>query len=263
MADDEVQEFPTPAGFSDDDIPVIGDHMLQADVEFEAGMSAVPVVGLAIMVACIIAFGFQVDHGGLADLNKLKAMGALDRPLVLEQGQVWRMLSATFLHANFDHILGNIIMLYIMGVGCEHAFGRAQTLTLYVMAGFCGSALSLLDGRVSVGASGAIFGMAGALVAALWWHRRKLHVRDRRIGIILLVWAAYQLFIGWLTPQIDNFAHLGGFVSGCLMGIVFPPAVLQGRAEVGSKISTNVELFLSCSALAATAFFFIPRLVSS
>lgn len=252
--------FPEPAGFEDDDIPVIGDDMLHPEVEFEAGMSPLPTASLALIAACVVTFGFQVARGGLADLNKLRDLGALD-PARVEQGEVWRLLSATFLHGNFDHVLGNVIMLYILGMGCEHAFGRSQFLALYVASGLCGSLLSLTGGQVSVGASGAIFGLAGALVATLWKHRARLHVRDRRIGLILVAWSLYQLLIGALLPQVDNRAHLGGLLGGTALGLILRPAVLEGRAEVNARGITTAYLVLAASALVATAALFVPRLL--
>jgi membrane associated rhomboid family serine protease len=104
MAFQDERFSPEPRGFEDDDIPVIGDDMLHPEVEFEAGMSPVPMVSVAVIAACVVTFGFQVARGGLNDLNVLREMGALD-PDRVKQGEIWRLLSATFLHGNFDHIL--------------------------------------------------------------------------------------------------------------------------------------------------------------
>ena len=215
--------------------------MLHPEVEFEAGMSAVPIVSVALIAACVVAFGVPGRPGRPERPESVRAMAAMD-PALVKQGEVWRLLSAAFLHGNFDHILGNVIMLYILGMGCEHAFGRSQFLALYVASGLCGSLLSLTGGRVSVGASGAIFGLAGALVATLWRHRARLHVRDRRIGLLLVAWAGYQLFIGAMLPQVDNLAHLGGLLGGIVLGLVLAPAVLEGRAEVNARATTTAGL---------------------
>lgn len=260
MASPDDFAFPEPPGFEDDDIPVIGDSMLAPEVEFEAGMSAVPAVSMTLITSCVVIFGIQVVHGGLVDLTKLRDMGAMD-PELVEKGEAWRLLSATFLHGNFNHIFGNLVMLYILGMGCEHAFGRSQFLTLYVASGLCGSLLSLSGGRISVGASGAIFGLAGALIATLWRHRARLHVRDRRIGLILVAWACYQLFIGAIMPQVDNRAHLGGLIGGTLLGLVLRPAVLEGRPAVDARVTTRAGLVLASAALIGTAAFFVPRLL--
>jgi rhomboid protease GluP len=253
-------EFLQPAGFEEDEIPVISDAMLHPDVDFEAGMSPVPPVCLALMAACVLGFVAEASRGALADVGKLRALGALSRPEV-EAGQVWRLVSPIFLHGGFDHLFGNMVALYILGMACEHGFGRPQFLTLFVAAGVGGSLLSLWGGRVSVGASGAIFGLIGAMVTMLWRHRGRLHLRDRRIGGVLFLWAIYQFFLGALSPGIDNLAHFGGFVTGALLGLVLRPAVLVGKAEVASQPLAQAGLAATVAALIGTAIFFVPRLV--
>jgi rhomboid protease GluP len=256
-------EFPAPVGFDDEEIPVIDDRMMHEQVDFEARMSPWPVVSLALMAACAFAFGFQVSNGSLEDRGKILHAGALERDLVTGQGEAWRMVSAMFLHGGLDHLIGNLLMLYILGMACEHGFGRPQFLALYVAAGLCGSLLSLVGGRPSVGASGAIFGLAGALIVLFWRYRGRLHVRDQRVGIVLAVWAAYQLALGFLNPAVDNLAHLGGLLGGALMGLVLSPAVLEGRAEVAARPTTWVGAALAAAALGAAAVFFVPRLLGA
>lgn len=252
--------FPEPPGFDDDAIPVIDDAMIHGDVDFEAGMSWLPPVSLALMVACALVFGFQAARGGLDDVKRLGEMGALVPDLV-RQGEAWRLISATFLHGNLDHLLGNLLILFVLGMACEHGFGRPQFLLLYVASGVVGSLCSLVGGRVSVGASGAIFGLAGALIALFWRHRGRLHMRDRRIGIVLACWAAYQFLLGLTNPSVDNLAHLGGLLGGTVLGLVLRPAVLDGRDTVAARLTSRAGLLLSCAGLLATAVYFLPRLV--
>ncbi len=258
---DYQDKFPDSPRFHEDEIPTIDDGMLHAEsVDFEARMSPWPAVSLVLIVACVIAFGFQAAGGGLDDLDTLVSQGALERDRV-EQGEVWRMLSATFMHGSIDHLLGNLLILYVLGMACEHGFGRPQFLVLYVAAGLTGSLLSLLGGRPSVGASGAIFGLAGALIVLFWRFKGRLHVRDARIGLVLGVWAMYQLGLGLINPAVDNFAHLGGLLGGIAMGLVLRPAVLDGRREVAAHPLTRVGFVLAILALGTTAAYFVPRLM--
>ncbi len=120
---DDREPFPEPAGFEDDEIPVIDDAMLHSDVDFEAGMSWLPPVSLALMVACALVFAAQMAAGPLDDVERLGKMGALVPDLV-GQGEVWRLISATFMHRNIDHLLGNLLILFVLGMACEHGFGR-------------------------------------------------------------------------------------------------------------------------------------------
>lgn len=264
MTDPGPDAFPAAPGFDDDDIPVISRAMIDhgEPVDFEARMKPWAPWTVAIMLACVLAFGFQVSRGGLEKLDVLVRQGALSREHVLD-GEWWRLWSATFLHGSPDHLIGNLLILLVLGMACEHGFGGPQFLVLYLSAGLTGSLLSLTGGeRPSVGASGAIFGLAGALIALFWRHRDRLHLRDRRIGTVLGVWAVYQLFLGILQPAVDNRAHLGGLLGGMLMGLVLRPAVLDGRREVARHPVTIASLALALLVLIATATEFLPGLTA-
>jgi rhomboid protease GluP len=206
---------------NDDDIPTIGETMLaRPRVDFERGMSFTPPVTILLCIACTAAFGWQLSTGALANEDAIIKAGALNGPRVFA-GEWWRMLSAVFLHGGPDHLIGNMVVLFILGMACEHAYGCIRFVPLYLLAGLGGSALSLVNGQTSVGASGAIFGLAGALVAFFAKYRHEYQLRDLRVGTVLLVWAIYQFAIGYTNPIIDNFAHAGGFATGLLVGAVF------------------------------------------
>ncbi len=257
----DFDAIPTPPGFDDEDLPVIGAAMLDHGpaVDFEARMPALPRVSVGIALACVAAFGFEVARGALTDLDRLVAVGALV-PDRVRDGEVWRLLSAVFLHGSLDHLVGNLLMLYVLGMACEHGFGGPQFLALYVGAGLTGALLSLTGDQPSVGASGAIFGLAGALIVLFVRFRDRLHLRDRRIGIVLAFWALYQLGLGLLNPAVDNRAHLGGLLGGALLGFVLRPAVLEGRESVRRRPLAIAGLAAAVAALALTAVVFVPRL---
>lgn len=237
----------------DDDEPLdLDPSMLHPEVDFEKGIALFPPVTALLMLACIICFAGQVSQNALDNLDNIVECGALSRPEV-ERGEVWRLVSAMFLHGGAEHLFGNLVMLYILGMACEHGFGRPQFIILYVTAGVCGSCCSLLSNQVSVGASGAIFGLAGGIIVFFWRHRHRLHLRDKRIGFVLAIWALYQFSLGWLMPEIDNFAHLGGLVSGALLGLLLRPALLDGKAEVASHPLT-VALTLGSMSILGIAF---------
>lgn len=252
-------EFINSSPDPDEDIPLIDAGMLHPTVDFEANMGWFPPLTLGLMLACAIVFGFQAATGGLVNPQRLIEMGALSRAEV-EQGEVWRMLSATFLHGSVEHLVGNLMMLYVLGLACEHGFGRSQALFLYVVAGLGGSAASLLNPKISVGASGAIFGLAGALITLFRRHRHTLHVRSGRIGIVVGFWALFQIVLGFTDPNIDNLAHIGGFGAGLILGWFLPPAILYDRSEFESRVATRTMLFAACLALIAMSIRFIPRL---
>jgi rhomboid protease GluP len=165
--------------------------------------------------------------GALESREAIVAMGALARERVAA-GDYWRLLTAPWLHGSVDHLLGNGIALYILGMVCESAFGRAQFLVLYVLSGLAGSLLSVvMSPGPSVGASGAIFGLQGAAIVLFRMHRNRLLVRDRRVGLVLIIWALYTIVGGFMEPLIDNGAHIGGALGGALIARYLHPVVLS------------------------------------
>jgi rhomboid protease GluP len=196
-------------------------------IEFEKGMSWAPPATLVLIGLYVVTFIWQVATGALASQEAILAAGALDGGAVA-RGEVWRLVSATFLHGGIEHLFGNAIMFYIVGIGLEHALGTRQMLWVYSVAGLGGSVLSaLLTDGPSVGASGAIFGVMTGLVAVLHRHRARIMLRDRRIALVLALLAGWQLFQGAFTPYVDNWAHLGGAMAGFWLAWKLEPAMLE------------------------------------
>jgi rhomboid protease GluP len=197
----------------------------ESRVDFERGMSVFPWLCLGLIVANTAVFAWELAVGALGSTASITAAGALHRESVLH-GEVWRMPWSMFLHGDVAHLVGNCVVLYILGMGLEHAVGFVSTAGVYLFAGLCGAALSLLmQPGPGVGASGAIFGLAGALVVFLYRFRHVYYVRDKQIGYVLLAWAVFQIVTGFLDPRIDNFAHLGGFAGGALAALTVRPRV--------------------------------------
>ena len=152
-------------------------------------------------------------------------------PLV-QQGEVWRCFTAIFLHGGLLHVGLNMLALHQAGQIVERLFGRAGFIVIYVAAGLLGSLASLWwkPGPVSVGASGAIFGVYGALLAYLLRQRGSVPVevfREMRSGTLGFI--GYSLFAGFSLPGIDNAAHIGGLVGGLLLGAAFAEPVVAPR----------------------------------
>ena len=195
-------------------------------IDFERGMRHAPPLILFLIAANLAMFAWEIAAGALADRETIVEAGALVRERVLA-GEWWRIMSAMFLHGGVDHILGNVIVLYIVGLACEHAFGGARTALVYLASGVAGGLLRLAAGPgPSVGASGAIFGVIAAVVVVLYRYQDRFYVRDKRIGFVLLVWAGWQILTGLANPFIDNFAHLGGLAGGTLAALAVRPRLL-------------------------------------
>ncbi|XWS37784.1 hypothetical protein CRYUN_Cryun19dG0074900 [Craigia yunnanensis] len=155
--------------------------------------------------------------------STLKKLGALDWTKVVLNHQGWRLLTCIWLHAGVIHLLANMLSLVFIGIRLEQQFGFVRIGILYLLSGFGGSVLSSLFIRnnISVGASGALFGLLGAMLSELitnW----TIYTNKAAALLTLLVIIAINLAIG-ILPHVDNFAHIGGFLTGFLLGFVLLP----------------------------------------
>lgn len=154
-------------------------------------------------------------------------------PLTLH-GQPWRLLTSAFLHGGVAHLLMNMTSLVFLGLLTERLTGSRRLLLLYLLCGVAGSLASLwwhAQGVNSVGASGAIFGLYGVLLATLL-RRPGAFSRPQRytVGLFVLYLLAGSLAGGLQTYTTDNAAHIGGLVTGAVLGAAFPPPAAAGTA---------------------------------
>ena len=140
-------------------------------IDFEDGMTYAPRATLGLLVVMLVVFAWEVSIRAFASRQAIVDAGALVRWRVLE-GELWRIGSATFLHGNVDHLLGNCVSLYVLGMACEHAVGWRRMLSVFAAGAIGGWGLSLVANQgPSVGASGAIFGVMGAVMWLLFQYR--------------------------------------------------------------------------------------------
>ncbi|KAF6137807.1 hypothetical protein GIB67_040515 [Kingdonia uniflora] len=153
--------------------------------------------------------------------STLEKMGALEVNKVVHGHQPWRLFTCIWLHAGIFHILANMLSLLFIGIRLEQEFGFVRIGLLYIVSGFGGSLMSALfiQSSISVGASGALFGLLGGMLSELitnWTiYANKLAALLTLVFIIVI-----NLAVG-ILPHVDNFAHIGGFISGFLLGFVF------------------------------------------
>ena len=148
-------------------------------------------------------------------------IGELDAVAVLRYGEYGRILSSTFLHAGIEHLFNNMVILFFLGAMIEKVTGHLQFLILYLLSGIGANICSLIykviamERIASVGASGAIFGLDGVLLAWILLDRRSMpDVTPKRV--ILMI--ALSLYNGFTAQNVDNAAHVGGLLTGFLAG---------------------------------------------
>ena len=173
----------------------------------------VPFVTYTIAAINVIMFGIEFLMGSTTDTRVLIQLGAKVDELIAA-GQYWRLVTPIVLHAGFEHLLFNSIALLIWGQHAEMLLGRIKYIICYLVAGISGSLLSFaLSASVSIGASGAIFGIFGIFLYL--WHSNK-QLFNRVFGIQVLIIIGINLVAGFTTPNVDNFGHIGGLIGGFL-----------------------------------------------
>jgi rhomboid protease GluP len=190
---------------------------------------------LLLFIAIVIGFGAEIATGAWKDPYVLAKLGAIVPSYVLGEGQYWRLVSAMFLHGDGTvrgsllHVGLNLYVLWQLGRLYEIMFGTRRFLLIYFATGIAASLTTLLrffllqiDGS-SVGASGAIFGIVGALIVSIRRSPRWKNERWTR-GVVrqLMFWIAVNIVIGFTVPKIDLAAHAGGFLAGLLLSATLP-----------------------------------------
>lgn len=193
---------------------------------------------MAIIAVNVVLFLAVEATGGTGTENLLR-WGADFGPRTLG-GEWWRMLASTFLHGGVLHIAFNMLALWSLGPLMEKLTGRLPFLLMYLACGLGGSLLSLWwhPMIVSIGASGAIFGVAGALLAVLYLKHvpiPKVYLKKNLGSIGAFV--VYNLAFGAIVPGIDNSAHLGGLLTGLLVGALLVPVYERNASPLRRYIA--------------------------
>lgn len=179
------------------------------------------VVTIGLMAANVVIFFFLVFQGRTEDPVFMIEHGAMLTPLV-GQGEYYRIITSIFLHFDFSHLMNNMLSLGLLGWQLELTVGKIKYAIIYVGSGIAGNLLSMaIDVRtgeyaVSAGASGAIFGIIGALL----YIAIRNHGRIGRISGRGLTWmVVFTLYYGFTSTGVDNYAHIGGLICGFLLAV--------------------------------------------
>jgi rhomboid protease GluP len=167
---------------------------------------------------------------GAIDGRTLAVLGStLPMPYIIGLGQPWRLITAVFLHGSLMHIIFNMWVIMDIGPMVEELFGSARYLFLYIATGAFGYVISALAGQRSVGASGALLGLIGLLLAST---TRSSSASSQMLRSNLIKWIVYIAIMGFMFSGIDNYAHFGGLAAGFVLGKLFVDRPPQGQSEV-------------------------------
>lgn len=196
-----------------------------------------PIVTYVLMALCIIMF---IVSGGGYSTEKLILFGA-NSGILVKCGEIYRLVTCMFLHAGIMHIVLNMYSLYIIGPRVEDFFGKWKYLLIYFLSGISASLLSIgLNGDIiAVGASGAIFGLFGALIYFGYSYRGYIGamVKSQIVPVVL-----YNLVIGFFIPGIDIWGHVGGLIGGLMAANML--GTIENKKYSVSNICLLVIYFL-------------------
>lgn len=181
-----------------------------------------PVNTALVLINIIVFLGLEI-FGSTTDISYMVEKGAMFPPYLIGRHQYYRLFTCMFLHFGYVHLAYNMLALFLLGEYVEYSFGKARYLILYLLSGLGASCFSLVfallkaNDVVSAGASGAVFGVIGALLYIV------IHHRGRFYNITLpklLLMIGYSIFSGLTSAGIDNAAHLGGLITGFLLAVL-------------------------------------------
>jgi membrane associated rhomboid family serine protease len=194
-----------------------------------------PTVTYVLIGINVVAFLLMLVSG----IDETATQWGMFPPSIAIDNEWWRLITSAFLHGGWLHIAFNMYVLYSLGPSLERLLGHSRYLVLYLMAALGGAVCSYAFSdvmTVSVGASGAIFGLMGALVVA----GRKLRYDITQVLVLLAV----NFAIGFLAPGVDWKAHVGGLIVGAVVAAIFvlAPARIRVPAQVLGIVAVLVAL---------------------
>ena len=186
--------------------------------EFRKEPTTIILVVLNALVFLAVEFtGFSQDTVHMLD------WGAAYTPCIVEEGQTYRIFTSMFLHFGIEHLINNMLVLFVLGSRLERVIGSLRFAVIYFLGGIAGNVVSLLydlrqgEAAVSAGASGAVFAVMGGMILVVLCNKGRLEDLSMRQ---ILVLAVFSLYFGFTSSGVDNAAHLGGFLAGFILAVI-------------------------------------------
>lgn len=187
------------------------------------GRNRMPVLTVALAIINVVVF-FALSLGGMTeDGYYMLQHGAMYTPYLIENQEYYRMFTCLFLHFGFNHLMNNMVTLLIVGKYLEPVVGKIKFLIIYLLSGLGGNILSLFvemqmgDYAISAGASGAIFGLTGALLSLTILNRGQIAGITKQ-GMMIMI--GISLYNGFVSEGVDNLAHVGGLLCGFIVAFL-------------------------------------------
>ena len=179
-------------------------------------------VTVGLILINIIVFLAVECTGSSQNTMHMLDCGAAYTPMIIEGGEYYRLFTCMFLHFGIEHLLNNMLVLFVLGDNLERALGHVKYLIFYLLCGIGSNWVSMMAHTadtmtVSAGASGAIFGVVGGLLYVVTANRGQLEDLNTRQLVIMIF---FSLYLGYTSTGVDNSAHLSGLVIGFVLAII-------------------------------------------
>lgn len=180
-----------------------------------------PVTAGLILLNILVFLAVEFTGSSQNTMHMLDC-GAAYTPMIVQGGEYYRLFTCMFLHFGIEHLLNNMLVLFVLGSRLERVIGKIKFLLIYLLGGVLGNIISLYlelhaqNFAVSAGASGAVFAVMGAMIYIVI--RNKGRLGDLSMRQILIM-AAFSLYFGFVSTGVDNTAHVAGMVSGFLLAV--------------------------------------------
>ena len=209
------------------------------------------VTGILIGINVIVFALMYLLGKGSEDTETLMDFGA-NIPILIRSGDYFRLIASGFLHIGVIHLLCNMYSLFVLGPNIEHFYGRAKYILIYFFSMIMASLFVMVfqsENSVSAGASGAIFGLLGALLYFGYYYRG--YIGNQVIGQIIPV-IIINLVIGFITPGISNAAHIGGLIGGIAVSFMLG---INDKSDKANRITGAILTVVLTGFMIYLAFF--------
>lgn len=193
------------------------------NIKKKEGIRNLSAVNTVMVLLNVVVFLITEIRGDTLDAYYMYECGAMFGPAIKEEHEFYRLFTSMFLHFGLSHLSGNMVVLLLLGDNLERALGKIRYVLIYILSGLCAGGCSYIyniarnSNAVCAGASGAVFGVIGALLYIVLANKGRL---EDLTGTRLLILVGYTLYTGFTSSGIDNAAHIGGLLAGFLMGVV-------------------------------------------
>ncbi len=221
-----------------------GNADLAGEYDFMIPKRGFMVTPIVVAICILLYIGMMISGAGIIsfDTIALRNWGGNYGPYISNDNQYWRLLTSAFLHGGLMHLANNMVGLLIIGLYFEERIGSLKYLLVFVLTGIGSSLVSYWwhPNVTSIGASGAMFGLMGAIFAIAI--TPKVNPSERKL--IFAIGGAYALFnlvMGFLMPGVDNAGHIGGLLSGFLLGLFVAATLPDAEDEVEVQVSDEPD----------------------